>query len=65
MLQREYDWFLAHPEIVGRYAGEYIAIVGEKIVAHGRDLKTIFAEAEKHGKPLVHKVAPANKELVV
>ncbi len=65
MLAKEYAWFLDHPEVVARHAGEYIAIVGEAVVAHGRDLEAIFATAEKYGEPLIHKVPPADKELVV
>ena len=65
MLRREYSWFLEHPEIIAQYSGEYIAIVGEKVVAHGRNFRTVFEEAERHGKPLVHKVQPADKEMIL
>jgi hypothetical protein len=66
MLSKEYDWFLTHPEIETRYAGEYIAIIGEEVVAHGKDFKEVLKEAEKHGEaPLIHKVPDADKDLVV
>ena len=66
MLPKEYDWLLAHPEIEGRYSGEYIAIVGESVVSHGKDFKKVLSKAEKYGKnPYIHKVPPMNKDLVV
>ena len=65
MLPEEYNWFLSHPETVNQYPGEYIAIVDEAVVAHGKDLKAVFSEAEKYGKPLVHKVPRADKELII
>lgn len=65
MLQREYNWFLANPEIIARYSGEYIAIVGREVVAHGKDFKAVFEQAEKHGKPLVHRVQPTDTEMIL
>ncbi|HEX9735247.1 MAG TPA: DUF5678 domain-containing protein [Thermoanaerobaculia bacterium] len=64
-LPQEFNWYVAHPEISARYAGEYIAIVGEAVVAHGKDLKFVLEEARKHGKPFIHKVRRVDKELVV
>ena len=66
MLPKEYNWLLKNPEIETKYIGEYIAIIGESIVAHGKDFKAVLKEAEKHGKePFIHKVQSSNKELVV
>ncbi|HEX9731127.1 MAG TPA: DUF5678 domain-containing protein [Thermoanaerobaculia bacterium] len=65
MLRKEYGWFLDHPEIIAQYSGEYIAIVGDKVVAHGRSFKAVFEEAERHGRPLVHKVQPTDKEVIL
>ncbi len=66
MLPEEFSWFLMHPEISVQYAGEYIAIIGEVVVSHGKDFKKVLDEAEKYGKePFVHKVPPINKDLVV
>ena len=50
MLPKEYDWLLSHPEIETEYPGEYIAIVGEEVVAHGKDFRKVLEEAEKAGK---------------
>lgn len=65
MLPKEYTWFLKHPESVAQYSGEYIAIVGEEIVAHGKNFKAVFRAAEKRGTPYIHKVPRADRELVV
>ena len=66
MLPKEYDWLLSHPEIETEYAGKYVAIAGESIVAHGKDFREVLKEAEKNGKePFIHKVPPLDKDLVV
>lgn len=64
-MPKEYEWMLSHPEIESKYAGEYIAIVGELIVAHGKDFKKVLEEAEREGNPWIHKVPPLDKEMVV
>ena len=46
-------WLCEHPEEVYKYEGEWIAVVGEKIVAHGTNLKKVVKEAEKYGRPLL------------
>ena len=66
MVPKELDWLLSHPETEEKYVGEYIGIVRDKIVAHGKDFKKVLAEAEKAGKdPYIHKVLSPDKELVV
>jgi len=66
MLPKEYDWLLSHPEIEIEYAGEYVAIAGESIVAHGKDFRQVLEEAEKNGKEaFIHKVPSSDKDLVV
>ena len=66
MLPKEYSWLLSHPEIETEYAGEYIAIVAEEVVAHGKDLRQVLREAEKFSKEaFIHKVPSLDKELVV
>jgi len=66
MISKEHNWLINHPEIDNKYAGEYIAIVGEEIVAHGNNFKNVLTNAEKFGKnPYIHKVPYSNKALVV
>ena len=66
MSHKENNWLLSHPEIETDYPGEYIAIVDETVVAHGKNFKEVLKKAEKEGKePHIHKVPPIDKELVV
>jgi len=67
MLEKEFNWLITHPEEEQKYPGEYIAIVGEEVVAHGKNLKLVIEEAERiTGKePLIHKVPLPDRELVV
>jgi hypothetical protein len=62
----EFEWLCNHPEIEEQYKeGEYIAIVGEAVVAHGTDLDVVLEEAERYGKePLIHKVTPHDKDIL-
>lgn len=52
-------WICKNPEEVYQYEGEWIAVVGEKIVTHGEELERVINEAEKYGKPLLKFVEPA------
>jgi len=66
MIPKEYTWLLMHPEIENQYAGEYIAIIGESIVGHGKDFPKVLKEAEIYGKePFIHKAFSSDKELIV
>lgn len=64
-ISTEFNWLVSHPEITSRYAGEYIAVIGEAVVAHGKNLKAVLSEARKLGRPLIHKVRTTDKELIV
>jgi hypothetical protein len=65
MPNRELDWLVLHPELEENYVGEYIAIVGDRIVAHGKDFKKVLEDGEMADQePFIHKVPPLDKELV-
>ncbi|OGG43776.1 MAG: hypothetical protein A3F84_13430 [Candidatus Handelsmanbacteria bacterium RIFCSPLOWO2_12_FULL_64_10] len=63
----EFNWLIAHPEETQKFAGEYIALVGEAIVAHGKDFEAVLKEAgQKTGRePFIYKVPASDRELVV
>ncbi len=66
MLNKEYRWLLSHPELEIEYTGEYIGIVEDAIVAHGKDFKEVLKKSEKTGKePFIYKVPPVDKLVVV
>lgn len=47
-MNKEYQWFAKHSlEISRKFRGENIAIVGSKIVAHGKDFKKVARKAQK------------------
>lgn len=50
---KEYSWLTQHPEIEEQYLGEWIAIHGERVVAHGRDLNRVLQETS-HLEPPPH-----------
>ena len=61
----EYNWLVDHPEETAKYAGEHIAIVGEKIVAHGSNFSEVVKEARKLSDcPLFDKV-PTDEVMVM
>ena len=41
---------LPSPRVLGRHAGEWVAIVNRKIIASGRDYLQVVAEAERTAK---------------
>ncbi|MBU1262049.1 hypothetical protein KKG61_04325 [bacterium] len=54
---KESGWLAAHPEEEAKYKGEYIAVVEEKIVAHGSDFIKVIEEAKVYSDdPLFAKV---------
>lgn len=38
----EYSWLIKHPEIEEKYTGEWIAVHGKKVVAHGFELEKVL-----------------------
>ncbi|MBM4047746.1 MAG: hypothetical protein FJ279_21790 [Planctomycetes bacterium] len=63
---KELKWLAAHPEVQEQYLGEYIAIAGEKLVAHGKDFKKVFDQVQKSGlEAIIHKARRLDKGLVV
>ena len=42
----EYEWLCAHPAVVRKHAGEWIAIYGQKVIAHGKDGDEVIQDAQ-------------------
>lgn len=58
-MEQEHKWLVSQVDLESKYAGEYIAIVEESIIAHGRNLKKVLEAGRRGGKePLIHKVPP-------
>ena len=65
MRQTDTSWLAKHPEVREKHRGEYIAVSGERVIAFGKHLKDVMAEARKvDPDPLVCKV-PSQETLVV
>ena len=65
-IQKDFEWLGSHSEEKQKYKGEYIAVVGEKIVAHGVNLSQVMAEAKKYSpKPLIAAVPEWEGSLIV
>ncbi len=43
---REYEWLRRHRE---EYAGQYVALAGDRLVAHGPDGRTVLRQAREAG----------------
>jgi hypothetical protein len=62
----ELEWLIHHPEVEEQFAGEYLAIHLDQIIAHGKDLHEVLIAANlKNTTFIIHKAASSNKELVV
>jgi len=56
----EHMWLATHPMEVAKYTGQYIAVVGKKIVAHGYNFEKVYEKAKQYGEnPLFDKVLDA------
>ena len=65
MKEIESNWLAQHPDIDQQYRGEYIAIWGERVVAHGHNLKEVLEKAQPiDSNPLIYKV-PVQDILIV
>lgn len=63
MLSLEFEWLNQNREECFKYRGEYIAVIGTEIVAHGKDLREVVAVAKKFGKiPYISKIPSIGNE---
>jgi len=63
--RKEYIWLASHPEEYSKHLGETIAVVKNKIVAHGKDAREVIKKAkELDTDPLITKV-PSHEIVIV
>ncbi|MBI3799406.1 MAG: hypothetical protein HY268_20870 [Deltaproteobacteria bacterium] len=62
----EQEWRRTHREILQTFAGEWVVLEGEKIVAHGGDPVQVVAEARTQGVkvPYLFYVEAADRDVV-
>ena len=53
-IEQDDQWLAEHPEELTRYPGEFIAVAGGKVVAHGKVFADVLTEARNLGyEPLM------------
>lgn len=64
--ETELRWRESHADMLRQYAGEWIALEGERIVAHGRDVAQAVGAARAAGVriPYVFRVEEAPEDVV-
>jgi hypothetical protein len=64
---REIRWREAHSEVLRQYAGQWVALEGERIVAHGPDAARVAVEARNLGVaiPYIFRVEEASEDVVL
>ena len=56
-MKKEFKWLSNHPKERFKYPGEYIAVVGTKIISHGKDPVIVLNKAKKYSSdPFLAKV---------
>lgn len=63
---RELEWCRTHAEVLRQFAGQWVVLEGEEIIAHGNDLVQIVREARARGirVPYVFYVEDIDEEVV-
>ena len=59
------NWLANHPEEYSKYPGETIAVVGDKIVAHGKDVEKVVQEAQKYGNSYFITMVPPDEVTIL
>lgn len=64
--QREQEWRRTHGEVLRGYAGKWLVLEGEEIIAHGDDPKDLVRQARDRGirSPYVFFVEPVQPGVV-
>jgi len=63
---RESEWCRTHTEVLRQFAGQWVVLEGEEIVAHGNDPLQVVAEARAKGiqVPYIFYVDDTDEEAV-
>ena len=58
-------WSLTHPLNFNKYKGEYIALVNDRIIAHGKKFEKVEKKAKKVDKEPVFVKIPENEIMIL
>ncbi len=61
----EMEWLADHSEVWSQYRGQWIAIVGERIVAAGDDVLAVWQEAKKVADDPLFFLVPPEPPLIL
>lgn len=49
MSRQDFDWLNAHhPQLQRKYGGQYVAVVDQRIVASGKDARSVLKKAARY-----------------
>lgn len=69
MQSLESKWISKHPNIVNKYSGKWVAVLGDKgIIASGETIKELTEELKKKGilgLPLITKIPRDDEEMSI
>jgi hypothetical protein len=51
--EKDFEWLTAHPEVERQYAGEWILVENEQVIAHDADLDVVLRVLESHPDALL------------
>ncbi|MBM3241359.1 hypothetical protein FJZ31_34190 [Candidatus Poribacteria bacterium] len=61
----EEKWLAEHPEICEEYIGEFIAILTEEIIAHGKNEQEVLEQADKVSDDYVLTYLYPREEMII
>ena len=49
MSTRDFEWLNAHhPQLQRKYGGQYVAVVNQRVVASGKDARSVLKKASRY-----------------
>jgi hypothetical protein len=64
-VMEDLEWLCKQPELSEKYRGEHIAIVDERVVAHGKDFVEVAKRAEKFDSNPLYAFNPDEDNLIL
>ena len=62
MQEKSYQYYIETD--TSKYVGEWIAVAGDRILAHGKNVKKVVAEANKSGKKFILAKVPSQETMI-
>jgi hypothetical protein len=61
----EEKWLAEHPEICEQHVGEFIAILGDEIIAHGKNEQEVLEQADRISDDYVLTYLYPHEEMII